>query len=110
MSVTTTLDDYTKQWQDQRTKIMAVALFVAPMMARFGFNVDAQLIGEIMIVVGPTIMWLMKKLTDAKEARKTAEIVSKVKVTEARVDQLQFANDILVNQIATGRDRAVVNS
>ena len=49
--------------QGYRTLIVAGVLFVAPALARWGFQVDANLIADALIVLGPAAMTIMRAVT-----------------------------------------------
>lgn len=49
--------------QGYRTFIVAAASFVAPAIARWGFNVDPSIIADTVIVVIPALMALMRSIT-----------------------------------------------
>ena len=49
--------------QGYRTLIVAGVLFVAPALARWGFQVDANLIADALIVLAPAAMTIMRAVT-----------------------------------------------
>ena len=49
--------------QGYRTFIVAGASFVAPAIARWGFNIDPSIIADTVIIVIPALMALMRSIT-----------------------------------------------
>ena len=49
--------------QGYRTLIVAGVLFVAPALARWGFQVDADMIADALIVGAPAAMTVMRAIT-----------------------------------------------
>jgi hypothetical protein len=52
-----------KPMQGYRTLIVAGVMFVAPALARWGFQVDANLIADALIVGAPAAMTVMRAIT-----------------------------------------------
>jgi hypothetical protein len=53
-----------------RTFIVAGLLFVSPILARWGFNVDANIVADAMIVIGPAAMAIMRAITHTSPGEK----------------------------------------
>lgn len=49
--------------QGYRTLIVAAIMFVAPALAKWGFQVNAELIADTMIIVAPALMGAMRAVT-----------------------------------------------
>jgi len=60
-----------KPMQGYRTLIVAEVLFVAPALARWGFQVDANLIDDALLVGPPAAMALMRAVTRTPLGGKT---------------------------------------
>lgn len=53
-----------------RTNIIAALLFIAPALARWGFNIDPAIIADALIVIAPAVMHIMRSITRTPMGRK----------------------------------------
>lgn len=53
-----------------RSLIVAALLFAAPALARWGFEVDAEVIADALIVIAPAAMAVMRAITRTPLGRK----------------------------------------
>jgi hypothetical protein len=58
-------------WTGYRSMIVAALMFVAPALARWGFQVDPVVIADTMIIVAPAIMAGMRAITRTPVGRKS---------------------------------------
>lgn len=52
-----------KSYEGYRTYVVAVLLFAAPLLARWGLKIDAQVVADAMLVIAPAAMALMRSIT-----------------------------------------------
>lgn len=49
--------------QGYRTMIVAALLFVAPILARWGFSINAEVVADALIIIAPAAMAIMRAIT-----------------------------------------------
>lgn len=57
-------------YQGYRTLIVAAVLFAAPALARWGFQVDADVVADALMIIAPAAMALMRAITRTPLGRK----------------------------------------